>query len=312
MPMTSQQALSFLTARLGKVDPEIIRPLKEYTYTRDIPIGSDIDRTVEALILRRLETGAQGNQAMQGRSWIGRGANDLKGVNYAMDGKATRVFTGGREARWTSLDLERARAVDGVGFDTEQIEVINEVFQQEANDVGYFGDAKAGIPGFVNSDEITRVDGDGMLDGDASKLDIKKLVIYLNAQLQAAQKVADDIIMPTTLLVSPAIYGKLFSILMPDSNASSVIEYLQRRSIAFAKNGTFNIYPMRELAGSGKDGKDRSILYTPDKRYLNFNILPVWREKTYDKGLEYCAAYLWRIAEIQFRHPETIVYVDGL
>ena len=40
--------------------------------------------------------------------------------------------------------------------------------------------------------------------------------------------------------------------------------------------------------------------------------MPMWREKVYDKGLQYCAAYLWRIAELQVRHPETILYVDGI
>lgn len=313
MPMTTQQALTFLQARLAKVDSEVIKPLKEYTWTRDLPVGNDLDRTVEALVLRRLETVAQGSQSMTGRSWIGRGANDLKGVNYSMSGSATRVFTGGREAAWTALDLERAQVNDGVRFDTEQVDVINEVFQAEANAVGYFGDGQAGIPGLLNSDQITRVDGEGMLDvADASKVDLKKLVLYLNAQLQAAEHLSDDIVMPTTLLVSPAVYGKLFSLMLPDAAATTVVDYLSKRSIAYAKNGSFKILPLRELAGAGKDGKDRAVLYTPDIRYLKYNVLPVWREKTYDKGLQYCAAYLWRIAEVQFRHPETITYVDNL
>lgn len=315
MPISNQEALTFLQAKLGKVDSELIRPLTTYTFTRDLPRGSDIDRTVEALVLRRLENvGGQGTTSMTGRSWIGRGANDLKGVDFSMNASATRVFTGGREARWTAMELERATQL-GYSLDTEQVSIINEVFQQEANAVAYLGDDQAGIPGLLNADEVTKIDGDGMLAGTAeevAKVDVKKLIAYMNDQLIGAEKLTGDILMPSTLLVSPGVYGKLFSLLMPDANASSIVDYLEKRSIAYAKYGRFRILAVKELAGIGKDNSDRAVLYTPEAQYVKFNYLPVWREKTYDKGLEFCAAYLWRIAEVQFRHPETLTYIDNL
>lgn len=313
MPISNAEALTFLQAKLGKVDSELIRPLQLYTFTRDLPHGTDVDRTVEALVLRRLEkVGGQGTTSMTGRSWIGRGANDLKGVDFSMNASATRIYTGGREARWTAMELERATQL-GYSLDTEQVAVINDIFQQEANEVAYLGDSAAGIPGLLNSAEVTTVDGDGMLAGeDISKVDVKKLIAYMNKQLIAAEHLTGDILMPSTLLVSPAVYGKLFSLLMPDAAASSIVEYLEKRSIAYAKYGRFRILAVKELAGIGKGKSDRAVLYTPDLQYVKYDYLPIWREKTYDKGLEFCAAYLWRLGEVQFRHPETLTYIDNL
>lgn len=313
MALSNEQALQFLTDKLGKIDSEIIKPLTTYTFTRDLPRGSDLDRTVEALVLRRLASaGGQGTTGMTERSWIGRGANDLKGVDFDLSASATRVFTGGREAKWTGMELERSSQL-GIQFDSEQVNIINEIFQREANEVAYLGDAKAGIPGLLNSKEVGVVAGDGMLDtDDVSQVNLPQLINYLNAKLIEAEKKTGDVLMPSTLLVSPAVYGKLFSLMLPDASATSITDYLSNRSIAYAKYGRFKIYAVKELAGIGKDKKDRAVLYTPETQYVKYNYMPVWREKTYDRGLEFCAAYLWRIAEVQFRHPETLTYIDNL
>ena len=313
MPLTNQEALTFLNAKLGKIDSEVIRPLTTYTFTRDLPRGSDIDRTVEALVLRRIqEVGGQGTRDMQGRSWIGRNANDLKGVNFVLTASATRVFTAGREAKWTGMELERAQAL-GFPFDAEQVTIINEIFQREANQVAYLGDKEAGIAGLLNSTEVGKVAGQGLLaDDDISAVKIPDLLNYLNSLLIQAEEKTGDVTMPSTLLVTPEVYGKLFSLQLPDASATSITDYLAKRSIAYAKYGRFQIYAVKELKGIGAKGGDRAVLYTPDASYLKFNYLPVWREKTYDKGLEFCAAYLWRIAEPQIRHPETLTYIDNL
>lgn len=310
MPLTSAEALEFLNARLTKVDPEVIKPLAKFTYSRDLPLNSNLDRTVEALVLNRLVNGAQGTTDIGGRSWIGNNANDLKGVSFDVSAKAVRVMTGGREASWSDMQIERARASTGVNFDTEQISVINSLYQKEANAVAYLGDELHGIKGLLNSEEATTIAGGGLIDSSSTK--VATLVSALNDYIRQAEQNANDVVTPDTLLVSPAQYAKLFSIQLPDATATSMVEYLARRSLGYAKVGHFNIYAVPELAGIGKNGKDRAVLYTKDAEYVRFSVLPVWREKTYDKGLQYCAAYLWRIAEVEFRHPETVTYIDNL
>lgn len=312
MPTSSTQALAFLNAALAKKDPEIIRPLKEYTYTRDLPIGNDLDRTVEALVLRSIVPVGQGTVEVGGRSWIGRGANDLKGVDYDMTASATRVYTGGREAKWTSLDIDRAAQTDGVQFDTEQVTIINDIFNAEADQIGYLGDSNAGFPGLLNSEQVTCVTGSGLMDGAVSDMSFDAVTSELTDIAIAAAEKTNDVVTPSVILVSPAVYAKLFSLKMSDINRTSALKWLETESIQVAKAGSCKVYSCKYLAGAGAGGKDRAVFYTPDARYLRYNVMPVWREKTYDKGLEYCAAYLWRIAELQFRYPETVYYVDGL
>ena len=312
MPLTTQEALAYLDGALGRKDPQIIRPLRAFTWTRDLPQANKLDRIVDALIMTRLQGIAQGTVAMQGKSWIGRNANDLKGVTVDMNGFAVKVLTAGREASWTSLQLERARQTGNFALDTEQVSVINELFQAEAQQMAYLGDADTGCEGLANSTQVNTITGSGILEKAVADINVATLTAAIDEYMRQAEENAGDVVMPSVLLVSPAQYGKLFSVKLNDSNRTSALEYVRRQSFAFAKNGSFEVYSVKELAGIGGSGKDRAILYTPATNYLEFNVLPVWREKTYDRGLEFCAAYLWRMAEVLFKHPETVTYIDNL
>ena len=310
MPLTKEQAFAYLDQNLSKVDSDVIRPLTAYTWTRDIPTANDLDRVTDAIVMKTLEGFAQGNGKIQGKSWIGRGANDLKKVGLSMSAKGVRVFTGGREASWTSLELERAMKSDGISLDTEQVAIINELFQEEAQDVGYLGDKANNVEGLINSSQIKVVTGSGLLD--ASTPDPDKITGAIDDYMAQAADLTKGVVTPSVMLVSPETYNKLFKIKRDTSDKQSILNYVTKESYAFVKNGNFAIYSVKELSKAGKSSKDRAILYTPDRNYLKYSVMPVWREKTYDRGLEYCAAYLWRIAELQIRRPETLMYIDNL
>jgi hypothetical protein len=114
------------------------------------------------------------------------------------------------------------------------------------------------------------------------------------------------------MLVSPEVYIRLFSMKAPYDKRFSMIDYIEQNSLGRVQNGSMKVLEVKELAGIGTGKKDRVLFYTPDKRYVNFHIRSLWREKTYDKGLDICAAYLWRLSELQLRRAETLMYVDGL
>lgn len=312
MPLSKDEALAYLDHQLGIRDPQIIRPLINFTWPRDLPQGNKLTRINDAIIVTKLQGVAQGNIAMNGKSWIGRNANDLKGVTVDMDGFAVKVFNAGREASWTSLQLERARQTGNFALDTEQVAVISELFQAEAQEMAYLGDAKTGSEGLANSSQVNTITGTGILEKAATAINVDELIAALDDYMRQAEENANDVIMPSVLLVSPTQYSKLFSTKLDDANKTSVLDYLQHRSLAYAKNGSFSVYSVKELAGIGGSSKDRAILYTPQSNYLEFNVLPVWREKTYDRGLEFCAAYVWRMAEVLFKHPETVTYIDNI
>lgn len=311
--LTNEQAIALLNAQLSKTDPEVIKPLAKYTFTRDLPEGDPLGRLVDSMVLTRITRGVgQGTGGMDDRSWIANGANDLKGVDIDMDASAVRVYTAGREATYTQMELDRAAAY-GIQLDTERIAVINDIFQQEAQAVGYLGDTRYGIKGLLNHDAPEKITGSGLLSG--STKEVKKLIEAFDSAMRQAEEASGDIVVPTRLLVCPADYVKLHSIKIDDgySNTVSLVEYLEKHSYAAKSMGDFKVEKVRELKGLGGDAqKNRMVLYTPDKQYLRYAVLPMWREKTYDKGLQYCAAYLWRIAELQLRHPETITYIDNI
>jgi hypothetical protein len=311
MALSKEQILSVFDNRLTKVDSEIIRPLHDYTWTRDIPFTDDLSKTVRALALTSIVGIGQGTSEAAGRSWVGEHADDLKGVDVAMSANAVSVYTAGREAKWSSMELEQYAEAGNIAFDTEQVEVINDIFQQEAQEVGYLGDSAKGIGGLLNSvDRVETVKGSGVLSDESADWDA--VVAEIDKQFQAARKNAANVLTPSRMLVSPDVYIKLFSMKAPYDKRYSMIDYIEQNSLGRVQNGSMKVLEVKELAGIGTGKKDRVLFYTPDKRYVNYHIRSLWREKTYDRGLNYCAAYMWRLSELQLRRPETLFYVDGL
>lgn len=309
MPI-DQKTLDFVHKNLVNIDSEVIKPLADYTYTRDIPIKNDLNRVVRAMVQTRIVGGAgQGTQAMTGRSWMNLKANDFKRVSFETSADAVPVMTSGREASWTVLEVEEAQQY-GINLSSEQIELINDVFNQEAQYVGYLGDAENGITGMLNSDKVETEVGSGLLK--ASTLDVAKIIKALDAAMRQAQEVAYDVIIPSTLLVSPAQYMTLFSLKMPDDNKVSLIDYLEKESYAAKLRGGFKVFQVKELAGIGDSSSDRMLFYTPDVRYVKYSVLPCARHKDWELKTEIGATYLWRLAQVQLRHPETLLYVDNL
>lgn len=311
--LTNEQAVQILNAQLSKIDPEIIKPLSVYTWTRDLPEGKDLDRLVDSLVLTKITAGSgQGTSKVAGKSWIAKNGNDLKDVDIGMTAEAVRVYDAGRELSWTGAELERFQKF-GVRFDSEKLEVLNDIFNQEAQATGYLGDKDFGFEGLLNqSKTVETVKGADLLAADT--VDTSKLITAIDSAMRQAEEASGEIIMPNRLLLSPADYVKLHSIKIDVNNTNTVsaIEYIERFSYAATSTGDFKVLKVKECKGIGTDKKNRWVFYTPDSRYLKFNVMPMWREKVYDKGLQYCAAYLWRIAELQVRHPETILYVDGI
>ena len=315
MALTTQEAIALLNAQLTKIEPEIIKPTTLYTYTRDLPIVEDLDAIVDSIVLTKITQGAgQGVTKVGGKSWIAKNANDLKDVSIDMTAEAVRVFDAGRELSWTARELERSQKF-GVALDTEKVEVLHDIFQQEAQATGYLGDADLGFTGLLNNAEIAKekITGKGLLV--ASTSDVKKLIEAYDNAMRAAEERADEVVMPTKLLVCPADYVLMHSIKIDVSNTNTVslIEYLEKHSYAAVSGVNFKVEKVKELKGlANGSNQNRQVLYTPDTKFLKFNIRPMWREKTYDRGLQYCAAYLWRMAELQIRQAQTITYVDNI
>lgn len=316
MALTTQEALALLNAQLAKIEPEIIKPTTLYTYTRDLPIAEDLDHLVDSIVLTKIQQGAgQGVTKVGGKSWIAKNANDLKDVSIDMTAEAVRVFDAGRELSWTARELERAQKF-GVALDTEKVEVLHDIFQQEAQNTGYLGDADLGFTGLLNNASIAadKISGSGLLAAK-SAADIKKLIVAYDSAMRAAEERADDVVLPTKLLVCPADYVLMHSIKIDVSNTNTVslIEYLEKHSYAAVSGVNFKVEKVKELKGLANGStQNRQVLYTPDSKFLKFNICPMWREKTYDKGMQYCSAYLWRMAELQIRQAQTITYIDNI
>jgi hypothetical protein len=309
MALSKEQILTAFDSRLTQIDSEVIRPLTEYTWTRDLPLIDDLSKTVRAIAWSSIKGVGQGTTSADGRSWLGDHANDLKGVDVAMDANAVRVFTAGREAHWSEMELAMAAEAGGIALDAEQVEAINDLFQGEAQAVGYLGDSAKGIAGLLNAtDSVERVDGEGVLESGTWD----DVIAAVDKQIQAAKRNAANALTPNRILVSPDTYSKLFSMKAPDDRHFSVIDYIEKESLGRKQNGSMQVLEVKELAGIGKSKKDRMVFYTPDRRYVAYHIRSLWREKTYDRGLDFCAAYLWRLSEVQIRRPESILYVDNL
>ena len=122
-------------------------------------------------------------------SWLGKGANDLRGVDYELNATAVAVYTAGREISITSMELEAAQKAEDINVNVEQIELVNDKFLQEAHQVGYLGDANLGFKGFLNNAGVKKGTTSGALSASSPTWDdtAKAIDDYFNQAYQATK-----------------------------------------------------------------------------------------------------------------------------
>lgn len=308
---TIDSAGSFLVGELEKLDQTLNMPLVDVSWSRDIDLREDVTIADENASFTNSSFAAAGGASPNGKNWIGKDTNAVKGLALDIGKTAQPLTLWGMELGWTIPELESAQKV-GRPVDSQKVEGMELKRQMDIDEQVYIGDSVIGVTGLVNNTSVDLANApNGAWTNNATTPDA--ILADINAILARAWSNSGFAICPTDLLLPPLKFAALVTKKVSDAGNISVLEYVKQNCISMAKNGRpLNIKPVKWLTGAGVNGGDRMVAYTKDKKRVRFPLIPVQRTPLEYRSLNQLTTYFCRLGVVEWVYPETGAYADGI
>lgn len=296
---------------LEKFDPVFATPLMSVTYGRDIKMRGDVEMSDEAVSFFRETFQGTGTQTAQGIPWVDPNASTLPGVSIDGTKVTAQVRLCAREVVYTSVELEKSRRY-GRPLDAAKLEALNKLYQLGTDRIVYVGDTTVNQTGLLN-DTDTPTAGFGTGDWANPATTPDEIIEDFREAMDQFWQNTGRALVPTDCLLAPEAFSALVSRKVGTGDMGmSLGRWLSENTLSNALNGKpLNIRPCKWLTGRGAAGRDRALFYINDPEFVRFSAVPMRREQAYNRGLLFCAPYLWAYGPIERKHPETLLYRDG-
>ena len=312
MAMTFDQATvdgtgAFLIDELERLDQTLNMPLVAYTWSRDIQLRDDVSIADEISSYTNSSFAASG-LLPNGKNWVSGNGNAMAGINVDIVKTGFPLSLWGVELGWSIVELAAAIQV-GRPIDAQKYEGMQLKWQMDTDEQVYTGDTSLGVNGLINLSQVTASNASATWATSTSdQIRASINTILNNAWLQSAYSHV-----PTDLLIPPAQFALLSSIIVSSAGNQSLLTYLETNTIAYHQNGrSLNIRPVKWLAGAGVGGTDRMVAYTNDKKYVRFPMVPLQSVPIQYRGLHQMVTYYGKLGAVEPVYPEMIAYCDGI
>jgi len=241
-------------------------------------------------------------------------ADDLP--NVSVFGKqTTRQIFGVGVAYGYSLQDIRAAQMAGKSLDQRLANAARREYMRKENDLAFFGDADAGIPGFVNNANTNSVTlADGAVSGTtpwAGKT-ADEIIKDVADMVSSIRDTTNGVETPNTLLLPEAQYSLIANTPRSSQSDTSILQWIVNSNPFITE-----VIPVYELkgaaAGLGADSDDCMILYdrSPDK--LTLEIPQDWEQlPVQEKGLQYEVPCHARTAGVIMYYPKSVAQANGI
>jgi hypothetical protein len=302
---------SFLIGELERLDQTLHMPLAAVTWGRDIQLREDVSIADEVSSFTNSTFAAAGGPSPSGKSWIGKDANAITGIQLDIGKTANPLTLWGQQLGWTIPELESAQKL-GRPVDQQKYEGLQLKYNMDIDEQVYIGDTTLGFSGLVNNTSVTVTNAvtGNWTNGTTTPLQI---LADVNAELQANWAASGFARCPDKLLLPPLKFSYLVSTLISSAGNISILEFIKNNSICNSINGRpLDVQPLKWLTGRGASGKDRMVAYTNDRNLVRFPLVPLQRTPLEYRGIHQLTTYFGRLGVVEVVYPETINYVDGI
>lgn len=302
----------FFQAQLTRIDPILNQPLAEFTWSRDIDIGS-LDIGDETTAFDSVKYTAVGGVQPAGKSFIGIKTTEIGNVGADMERRTAPTFVWAEAIQKTVIELAQADKL-GRNLDSQLLDAMNMKRNVDLQNQAYLGDTLQGVRGLVNSTFIT-ADNVALNAAAASRLWTAKtddeVLQDVNTLVTACWAQTGFAIMPRRLGLPPAKFAQLVSRKIVNGSMS-LAKYLAENSIAMTTNGVaLELVPMRELIGVGVGATDRMIAYTKRADCQRLPLSAMQSTPMQHRDLYQRVVYYFRVGIVELIKPETLRYADG-
>lgn len=241
-------------------------------------------------------------------------ADDLPNVSVSGKQTTRQVFGIGVAYGYSLQDI-RAAQMAGKSLDQRLANAARREYLRKENRIAFFGDAEAGIPGFVNNantNSVTLSDAAGTTTTAWSAKTPDEIIKDVADMVSAVRDTTNGVETPNTLLLPEAQYSYIANTPRSSQSDTSILQWILNSNPFITA-----VIPVYELkgaaAGLGADTNDCMIVYdrNPDKLTLevpqDFEQLPVQ-----EKGLQYEVPCHARTAGVILYYPKSVAQANGI
>lgn len=296
---------AFLVGELERLDPKIYDPIADFTYGRDIDLRNDVTIAdeVSSFILSEFKGGFGGTSV--GKKSFVKGADSTPArVSVGMRKITTPLTLWGMEVAYNIFELQKAQQA-GRPIDAQKHSAMRMKHQLDIDTQVYIGDDEVGVRGLLNSDQVVHENVGAWTD----TTDPKDVIGYFNNILEKAWKATEFNRIPRNLLVPPALFGKLVSTQLPNTEMN-LLRFVEANNLSVANGGSLTIRPVRWLANEDLFSAPRIVAYTKDADVVRFPLVPLASLPVQYRDYEQSVPYYAALGGVEFVRPEMVYYAD--
>jgi hypothetical protein len=235
-------------------------------------------------------------------------ADDLPRADAVGTETPVKVMTLGDSYGYNVVEIENAQFA-GVNLEMYKAQAARRAVDYKINQLAWFGDADAGVTGFINNPNLTSVTlaADGT---DSSTKFVKKtpdqIIRDVTALISAINVATNNVENPNMVLFPTEAFDHI--VMTPRSQYSdlTILEFLRRShpDVRFEKVG--------ELDGAGTDGADLMIAGRFDPDVIRLEIPERFRQLPVEKrNLEYVVDCICRFVGVTIMRPLAFSKASG-
>ena len=306
---------AFLISELEKRDPNIRKPLSNFTYPRDIVIetgGGWVDYVSAMSVAYGITGGAVNSPVTAG------GSNGIPIVQASVDKGVYKAHTFAAALRVMWQDMQRANFI-GRSLDNLLQDGVRMAYDKHMDANVYVGITEYGTTGLVNNPdavETTAANGAAGTATWATKTP-EEILKDVNNALAAGwgANANDPTAIPNHILIPYEQYLYIMTTLVTDLATETIYDFLMKNNAATKAGGDLFIGPTVWCKGAGTGSTDRMVVYNNDRRFVKMDeLVPLSRIMSAPVVTSVCydTAYMANISEVQIFYPTSIRYVDGI
>ena len=296
---------AFLVGELERLDARVYEPIADFTYGRDIDLRDDVTIADEVSSFIQSEyMGGFGGTGAGKKSFIKGPDSTPARVSVSLKKVATPLTLWGMEVAYTIFELQKAMQA-GRPIDAQKHSAMRMKHQLDIDTQVYVGDDEVGVKGLLNSDQVTHENVGTWTDST----DVKTVIGYFNNILEKAWKATQYNRIPKNLLVPPAIFGKLVSTQLTNTEMN-LLRYVEANNLSVANGGTLTIRPVRWLADTSLFSTPRIVAYTKAVDVVRFPLVPIASLPVRYRNFEQAVPYFAALGGVEFVRPEMVYYAD--
>lgn len=304
---TKDSAGAFLVGELERLDTELHLPLHSVSWQRDIDLREDVTMGDETSSYTVSSFAAAGGVNPTGKNFIAGTTTTIPGIAQDIGKFPLPLHLWGMELGWTLPELVAAQKV-GRPIDTQKYEGMKIKHNMDIDEMVYVGDDTVGAVGLVNNPAVAPANS--TLNWDTATPD--QILADINGLVERAWEASGYAVCPDQLRLPPRKYG-LLTKPVTAAGSVSILEYVSKQCLSNSQNGRpLEIHPLKWLTKRGVGSKDRMAVYTRNKQYVRFPLVPLQKTPLEARGIWQLFVYFGKLGHVEFVYPETVAYCDGI